>query len=466
MSAAEAYAVQRALFAPRPGVDVRWADALIAREFADPALDAAATRRHLAAMLRHALTHVPFYASRAAGVDPTAVTAADLARLPVIDKATVAAAGAAMHARALPPGDALHTLARTSGTTGRPLEVLRSRGVALWFSRLKCRELRWWRLDPRTTLAAIRPFSELPYRPDGAPLQPGDLLRVDRWPHAGDWFHTGVYLAFANTNPVDHQVAMLRHHRPAHLIAQAAGLEHLALTASGPLDGLRSALAISQTLTPTMRGAIERRLAVPVHQNYGLNEVGLVATRCVEGGRYHVHTEAAHVDLLDADGAPAAPGTAGRIVVTGLANTAMPLLRYDSGDVAEVVDGPCPCGRTLPAFGAVSGRYRRTACLPDGTWARWGAIQHAMWALPDALHSAVRQYQAHHHRDGRFTLRLHGDPTDADAVRAHVRDHLARVPGPPTPCELLWNIPFHGPPSGKFQSFVSECYDDLPAEGV
>ena len=55
----------------------------------------------------------------------------------------------------------------------------------------------------------------------------------------------------------------------------------------------------------------------------------------------------------------------------------MPLIRYDTGDLAQAVEGPCPCGRTLPSFGEIAGRYRRFAGLPDHTRDRVRVLQRA-----------------------------------------------------------------------------------------
>ena len=103
-----------------------------------------------------------------------------------------------------------------------------------------------------------------------------------------------------------------------------------------------------------MREHIERSFGCPIHQNYGLNEIGLVATRC-DAGRYHVHSEHCIVEIVGPDGRSVAPGETGRLIVTGLNNWAMPLLRYDADDLGTAVEGPCPCGRTLPSFGDVVG---------------------------------------------------------------------------------------------------------------
>ena len=57
------------------------------------------------------------------------------------------------------------------------------------------------------------------------------------------------------------------------------------------------------------------------------------------------------------------------MVVTTLHNFAMPLLRYEIGDFAEV--GPaCPCGRGLPVLSRILGRQRNLLIMPDGR-RRW-----------------------------------------------------------------------------------------------
>src|SRR5262245_47593027 len=109
-----------------------------------------------------------------------------------------------------------------------------------------------------------------------------------------------------------------------------------------------------------MRRHIEATIGAPVEQGYGLNEIGVVATRC-SAGRYHVHIDHCHVEILDDDGEPCPPGESGRLIVTGVRNLAMPLIRYDTGDIATSVPGPCSCGLTLPAFGDLVGRYSRIA---------------------------------------------------------------------------------------------------------
>ena len=73
-------------------------------------------------------------------------------------------------------------------------------------------------------------------------------------------------------------------------------------------------------------------------------------------------------------GEACAPGEVGRVVVTPLRNFAMPLLRYDISDYAELGE-LCPCGRGLPVLRRVVGRARHMLVAPDGQryWPFFGA---------------------------------------------------------------------------------------------
>ena len=74
--------------------------------------------------------------------------------------------------------------------------------------------------------------------------------------------------------------------------------------------------------------------APPIDQ-YGAQEVGLIACECVVCGHYHVSAEAMRVEILRDDGTHCSPGETGRVVVTSFYNYAMPFIRYEIGDYAD-----------------------------------------------------------------------------------------------------------------------------------
>jgi phenylacetate-CoA ligase len=78
------------------------------------------------------------------------------------------------------------------------------------------------------------------------------------------------------------------------------------------------------------------------------------------------------VEVLDDEGQPCKPGEVGRVIVSSLNNFAMPLIRYDIGDYAEVGQ-PCACGRGLPVLKRILGRQRNMFTLPSGE-TRWPMI--------------------------------------------------------------------------------------------
>lgn len=455
----------------RARVDVAAYDALVANEFGAPDTQVARIAAPLKRVLQICAWHVPFYRTRFAelGLDPEARDPLELlSLLPVLRKEEVQEQAKALIAEVFAePDDRIASHTVSSGTTGRPTRVYFSLGAWRMFGVLKQREYRWFRFDPAEKLVSIRLASQLSRKPDGTRLADGEMLKHLAWGHVGSAFATGPHLHYNVTNPVDDQLQLLRKQNPRYLIGYPETLEHLAFAAAPepPVGSVRSILAVSEQLTPGMRRHIARSFGAPVQQNYGLNEIGLVAVRC-EAGRYHVHTEHCHVEILDDAGAQVEPGKTGRIVVTALTNTAMPMLRYDTGDLAQAVGGACPCGRTLPAFGEVVGRYSRIAFLPEGTLGLVGTLSGAVEEVPAEYARGLRQIQIHQSRDHGFELRVvaTGPLPQAFSRTVHAAWARASAAGDyPLAIVQIDEIPRS--PGGKFQTFTSDFMPALKQDG-
>jgi phenylacetate-CoA ligase len=209
-----------------------------------------------------------------------------------------------------------------------------------------------------------------------------------------------------------------------------------------------------------MRRRIETTTGARVAQNYGLNEIGLAAAQCAAGS-YHVHVEHCIIEIVDEAGAPCAPGTAGRLVLTALKNPAMPLLRYDSGDMARGLAGPCPCGRTLPAFTDLIGRYSRIAFLPPGTLPLVGALRAALEELPAPAVRGLRQFQIHQFRDGSFELRLLTAGPLPPGLASTLAAAWRTAGGAAFPLGIVRVETIARSPGGKFQDFTSDFVPGL-----
>lgn len=437
-------------------------DGMVATEFRDPDALHAQQDRELASLLAFASRQVPYYRAlfERLKIDPHEKAGfRTLQRLPILTKQDVQQNESALQALELPSAHKTWGWFRSSGTTGRATRVLHSVASNLAFSFLVQRQFRWFRWDPRQLRAEIRTHTLLPPRADGRPQRPGAACRQPAWRYAGRFFETGPQIGLCVTNPVDGQLAWLLKEQPAYLTANASIIDRLAWYAEDKKmpASLLGTHAISEQMTSMMRQRIQRIFQAPVDENYGLNEIGIVALRC-HAGRFHVQVEHCAVEILDDDGAPVGPGTVGRLVVTALNNLAMPLLRYETGDLAQPADTACPCGRSLPAFAEIVGRYRRLAGLPADTMDKILALKVAVRDAPMDVGQYLQEYQIHQRSDGSYDLLLHvpGDPLPAtfDEWMQRCWSQKFSPEAPPLRLVVVTRIP--ASKSGKPQEFVSD----------
>lgn len=160
----------------------------------------------------------------------------------------------------------------------------------------------------------------------------------------------------------------INRHRPLLILAFAGTVFELARHARRMgirMHSPRLIIASVEMLFAPMREAISEVFGCPVHNMYGAAEVGRIAAECTEG-TFHVFSFVNRVEVLDADGSPTTPGDVGRVVITSLHNRAMPLIRYEIGDLARVSEGSCSCGSPLPVLSEVRGRVIDHFVRPDG----------------------------------------------------------------------------------------------------
>ncbi len=104
-------------------------------------------------------------------------------------------------------------------------------------------------------------------------------------------------------------------------------------------------IPMGSSMTSYMRETIEMAFECRVHETYGSAELGSIAAECGRQNGLHPFTGLFYVEVVR-NGKPARDGDLGKVLISDLYNYAMPLLRYDIGDVAIRKQGPCPCGLT------------------------------------------------------------------------------------------------------------------------
>ena len=96
-----------------------------------------------------------------------------------------------------------------------------------------------------------------------------------------------------------------------------------------------SIITMSESLTPYVKEKMETYFGASVYARYSNLENGILAQQVPgSNGRYLVNRASYILEILKMDSdEPARPGEPGRIVVTDLFNLAMPMIRYDTGDI-------------------------------------------------------------------------------------------------------------------------------------
>lgn len=111
------------------------------------------------------------------------------------------------------------------------------------------------------------------------------------------------------------------------------------------------------------RELIEEVLGFKVFNWYGSRELGRVASECECHDGLHINEPSMYVEV---EPDPALPDGCGHIVITDLWNKATPFIRYNTGDIARMVEGECRCGRALKRIAGIEGRLVDTIVLAGG----------------------------------------------------------------------------------------------------
>lgn len=124
---------------------------------------------------------------------------------------------------------------------------------------------------------------------------------------------------------------------------------------------------------------------------YGCNEVNYIACEC-PCGNLHVLNENVYVEILK-DGKPVKENSYGDIVVTGLHNHAMPMIRYNTGDTGSLnFSHSCPCGSTAPILKlANSGRCYSIKTSSEVFCST--ELTYAVEKVNELLNNSILQYQ-------------------------------------------------------------------------
>lgn len=365
--------------------------------------------RRLREVVAGAAPHAPALRERLAesGLRPEEITLAALDRLPVLRKDTLPEAQ-----QRFPP---------FGGWLGVPLaglnRVFRSPGPI--FDPEGCGD-DYWRFAPPLFAAGMRPgdivLNTLSYHLTPAGHMLDGALRT-----------LGCPVVPSGPGNTEAQVQLLQSLPITGYIGTPSFLAALleAAEASGARVSLRVAFVIAEMLPESLRQRLESRYGVRTTQGYGTADLGSIAYECSRRSGMHIAPEII-VELLDPHThAPVASREPGEVVVTAL-NPLYPLLRFGTGDLAIMAEGPCPCGRTGPRLARLVGRAG-DAVKVRGMFVHPAEVDRLIARYPEIARYQVVVTRAGHNDAMLVRAELGPDAAGSPDLRDRIRQSLNEV---------------------------------------
>lgn len=256
-------------------------------------------------------------------------------------------------------------------------------------------------------------------------------------------------------NDPESQVSILKKINPDVLTGYPFDLELLArMIKKKEAVGIhpRSVFSIGSFLDKEARDIISSAFGVKVFDYYASGELGCMAWECSEYKGYHMNIDAFVMEFLK-DGKTAAPGEKGKIVCTALQSYAMPLIRYETGDVGIYSDEPCHCGRGLPLMSYREGQANTFIVTASGKLVSPCLLVNILKVIP-----GIAQYKIAQESKGELKIQLAKGKGFSPETANQVVKGLKKVLGDNMDIgvKVVEQIP--PDPPGKIHSIISKVH--------
>ena len=254
--------------------------------------------------------------------------------------------------------------------------------------------------------------------------------------------------------PPEELVDILLTYKPHVLYGNRSHLDLMALELDSRgmrPEGLRLLIGGAEVIQGSSRQLYQEHFGVELIETYGSVEMGTMAYETPSHHGLNLSEDLTYFEFLDKEGNPVCSGVPGRVVVTDLAGTLMPFIRYDQGDIAvfENVDGTA--GDTHRRIKQIIGREDDYAILPDGTHRPF----HDFYEVMDKYHD-IRQFRIVQKKRNLFHVLIVADTAYLITIRNDLLDRLRKKFPPTVNFELIQKERLEPDPSGKIRMLVSE----------
>jgi phenylacetate-CoA ligase len=154
----------------------------------------------------------------------------------------------------------------------------------------------------------------------------------------------------------------------------------------------------AETLYPHQRKLIEEVFRCKVYNSYGCREVSSIAHECPKHDKLHICSWLNYVEIVNKKG-KGTKGKTGKVLVTNLHNYAMPMIRYELGDVATPSKYSCHCGIKSNTLKEIKGRITDIIISPEGNFVHGEYFTHLFYEL-----EYIKQFQVVQETRNRLTI--------------------------------------------------------------
>lgn len=400
-------------------------------------------RKRLRAIIKYAYHNIEFYHEKfkAVGVKPDDIrTINDLLKLPITTKSEIREGFRRGNIFRKGLDLSKCKLAKTSGSSGDPMTVVYD-GKAEDFQKA----------------VAVRSYMEA-----------GGRFR-DKWvmitsPQRAAakkrWFQrfgllSPMFLSLFDS--VDTHVSILRKIKPDVIQGYSSTLWLIAkaIHEKGVNDiEPRVIVGTAEVLSDKARRFINSSFDLEMFDQFGGVEVGRSAWECEEHNGYHMDVDALAMEFVK-NNEHVAPGERGRLLYTSLYNYAMPLIRYDVGDICVPTDELCPCGRGLPLMKHIEGRVDDFVMTPNGR-----IFSPIIWTIIMRAIPGIAKYKIVQKTKRDFIVQLVKDSEFSSATIRQVNEGITKVLRDDVAIKIELMNEISKDKSGKLRAVISKVKID------
>ena len=381
-------------------------------------------------LIRYAYQHVPYYQTLFddIGLKPTDINSLDdLSNIPITTKVDL---------QSIPPVERISdqfnldelVAEHSSGSTGQPFTAYFDKHFVITRNNMFLRALRAMGYRPGQKLMLVTAGHN----------------RTRRWLR---WHYASI------ESPADNLIDQLNKFRPTILYGCTTPLRLMALHAQKSGQKLyqpKTVISTAETLDEDTRILLQETFGATVYDLYGLTEMGLVAWQCPAQEGYHLSEDTTIIEFKQDE-----HYQSDRLIMTNLELKAMPLIRYQTGDLSKVIDNvSCSCGRQLQRIERIEGRMIDSIRISSDKSISPYRITLALENI-----TGLGRYQIIQNDIDQFTIRIESNNADRTTMELCIRNALIPILDSNAQFMVRFEDSINPPPGKKFRVIENRIRD-------